>query len=252
MLDFGYDESGEGNILLVSCQVGKVRRLRRFSRKWRDVLKNANVEYFHAKDYDNLTHGPFKGLSRKQRFKLVGKLAALIRDFMDAGFTARIDRKVYTAETTADQRSRYGSAYCYAVQATVMAAHLFMETKDKEDGANILIENGHRNVGDVIDKLNGLKREDQYLRVYIKSCGGGWKKDHPILQAADMLAYSEWQRINQTGRDMFDALNVDGSPYQPLLFDCDAKLLRATRKGITAFRAHKKAIWESGSNRGKL
>ena len=94
-----------------------------------------------------------------------------------------------------------------------------------------------------------LKREEQHLSVYIKSCGAGWKQDHPLLQAADMLAYSEWQAMKQSGREMFDALNLDGTPYHPIIFDCNEELINATKRGVAAFRTSRKAFWESGSTR---
>jgi hypothetical protein len=246
MLDLGYDESGERDALLVSCQIGKVGRLRRFSRKWKQAQESAGVEYFHAKDYANFSSGPFKGLNGKKRFKLLGKLGRLIHDYMDIGITARISEKVYRSEMTAKEKSRWGSAYCYAVQATILAAHLHFDSNGEDHGANVLLENGHRNVGDVVDKLSDLKREDQYLRVYIRSCGAGMKKDHPVLQAADMLAYSEWETMRGSPGDMYAVLNADGTPYKTIHFDCNPELIRATKRGIAAWRKSRKQFWESG------
>ena len=127
-------------------------------RKWSAVLKNAGVKSFHAVDYGKLDHGIFKGLDRKERRKLLGKLSSLIHQFVDIGFTARIDKRVYESETTPAFPKPIGdSAYCYAVQTVVLASHLYFKEKKITVGANLLLENGHRNVGDVIDRLSRVE-----------------------------------------------------------------------------------------------
>lgn len=55
--------------------------------------------------------------------------------------------------------------------------------------------------------------------------GLGSKKDHPILQTADMLAYSEWQKLTHGDREIWEALHVEGCEYLPGYLDLDEQLV---------------------------
>jgi hypothetical protein len=122
MLDFGYDEGGEGATLLASVQIGTARRLRRFSRRWKALLAEARVKFWHSKDYDNLSQGVFADLSVKARKKLLGRLARLIQDYMDVGITVVIDTAVYDSKTDAKFRSKWATAFCFAVENAAIFA----------------------------------------------------------------------------------------------------------------------------------
>jgi len=56
-IDLGYDESGAGDTLLVSVQLGITNQAKKLRRKWKGKLRAADVEYFHAKEFDNFSHG---------------------------------------------------------------------------------------------------------------------------------------------------------------------------------------------------
>jgi hypothetical protein len=213
MLDYGFDESGKGDILIVSAQIGRTDRLSRFSRKWQTVLGKAGIEYFHSKDYGNLDKGIFRGLSAKDRLRLLGRLCGLIHAFVDVGFSAQICISEYKRLTTPEFRSRWGSPYSYAAQVVALSAYSYLKDKglDREP-VNILFEWGHKNVGQAINQFSEVaKSGSTFLRV--KTCGGGAKKDNPILQAADMLAYSQWQRFQGQEHDIYNELNAEGVPY---------------------------------------
>jgi hypothetical protein len=54
-IDLGYDESGSGDTLLVSVQLGVTEQAKKLKRKWRAKLRAADVEYFHANEFDNFS-----------------------------------------------------------------------------------------------------------------------------------------------------------------------------------------------------
>jgi hypothetical protein len=56
-VDLGYDESGAGDILLVSVQVGITEQAKKLKRHWKSRL--GNLEFFHSKDFGNYSHGVF-------------------------------------------------------------------------------------------------------------------------------------------------------------------------------------------------
>ena len=210
MLDFGYDEGGEGSKLLVSVQLGTTRRLRRFSRRWKTLLRDSDVKFWHSIDYDNFSKGVFADLDGKARQKLLGRLARLIHDHMDVGITAVLDTALFERETDPRFRNEWGTAFCFAVENVAIYAYEWLLDAGRQmEPVNVLIEGGHKNAGQALEHLRKLIGNDKaFLRM--KTCGLGGKADNPILQAADMLAYSEWKYLTQSGREIFDALHIRG------------------------------------------
>ena len=231
MLDFGYDEGGGNGTLLVSAQIGTTKRLRRFTRNWNTALRKSGVKFFHSKDYGNITSGVFVKLDDRARTRLLGKCAGLIHDFVNVGITARIDLSIYKAETTPAFRNKWGTAFCFGVETVILAGSLYMEEKGREtEPVNILIEQGHANAGQAIDHITDAMQGSSIVK--IRSCGKASKEDHPLLQAADMLAYSEWQQMTAGGEVLFSALNVEGTPYATHIFDCTPELIRVVKQGV--------------------
>lgn len=248
MLDYGFDESGKGNRLIVSAQIGRSDRLRRFSRKWQSVLEKADIPYFHSKDFNNYSSGIFKSLDRSERLRLLRKLCILIHDFVDVGFSAKIDTSHYKAITTPEFRSRWGSAYSYAAQCVALNAYAHLRDKQLElDPVNVLFEWGHRNVGQAIDHF--CSAIDGTVFINVKTCGKGPKEGNPLLQAADMLAFSVWQEEHSGDMTIRDELNHDGIPYSTYTFECDDSLINSSKRGVDMWTAWKKAFWESKRKR---
>ena len=73
----------------------------------------------------------------------------------------------------------------------------------------------------------------------MKTCGLGGKADNPILQAADMLAYSEWKYLTQSGGEIFDALHINNRPYRMHLFDI-GEMIEPIKAGVGLFEAARK------------
>ena len=110
---------------------------------------------------------------------------------------------------------------------------------------NILIEDGHRHSAQAIEKLNESKKIGLAYPIPSKilSVGLGSKADHPILQTADMLAYSIWQQISHGDLAIYDALHpAAGSLYQPEFIDFDGELVDVVTDGVQKWTAHRKAF----------
>lgn len=71
--------------------------------------------------------------------------------------------------------------------------------------------------------------------------GLGSKPDHPILQAADMLAYSEWQKMSGGDPTIYDALHASDITYSPEFVDFDAEMVDVITKGAEKWMADRKA-----------
>lgn len=244
-IDLGYDESGSGDTLLVSMQLGVTEQAKKLKRKWRARLRAAGVEYFHAKEFDNFSHGVFSGLGRNERGELLRDLSKVIYQHLSIGITAKITKSIYEQKTNQAFRSRWGTAYTFAIQMLVTSAYIYADRSHLHPEFNILVEDGHRHAAQAVESLNATKKAGLALEIPSKilSIGLGSKHDHPILQAADMLAYSVWQKICNRDLAIYDALHPANALYQPESIDFDSiNLVDAAREGAEKWIAHRKAF----------
>jgi hypothetical protein len=224
-VDLGYDESGEtgGDILIVSMQLGLVKSAKRMKKLWNKHLRKAGIPYFHSQEYGNLSSGVFGGLSRARRAALLEVLGQFVRLRLNIGFTTHINQKEYFKQTDAEFRSKWATPYAFSVALLTLAAQNYLDQKELGYDVNILIEEGHKNVGQAINVIKVFKESPETVNgattLRIKSYGLGSKKDHPILQAADMLAFSEWQNISGGDKEIYDSLHKTASRYQTYVFD---------------------------------
>jgi hypothetical protein len=218
--DLAYDESGSGNILLVSLQLSTVYRAKKLKQYWLKQLRN--IPFFHSKDFNNYSKGVFAGLDRPQRKALLAQLGTLIQRHLIAGFTTRINVERYNAMTTNDFRSRWGSAYTFSVMSLLMSAHLYFEHHGLPQRVNVLIENGHKNAAQALGLINSARELGEKFqgKLQILTASLGAKKDHPILQSADMLAYGEWQKMCE-GSDLsiYNACHPNRGRYLTRVLD---------------------------------
>jgi hypothetical protein len=237
-IDLGYDEGGDNrDQLLVSVQIGVSEQAKKMKKSWRKRLPE-KLPYFHAVDFGNYTGGVFSkaNLARNERDRLLADLCMLIHQRLIGGITVRVKISEYEKLTTQVFRSQHGTSYGFAIDMCLLGAYAMVTAEGMKPEFNILIENGHRNANQVAQILARIQNFPDHLWEYYKdemiidlkilTAGLGSKKDHPILQSADMLAYSEWQRISQGDATIWDALLGNRSHYQALELDCDEELIR--------------------------
>ncbi|MEN6537342.1 MAG: hypothetical protein ABFD89_27060 [Bryobacteraceae bacterium] len=242
MLNFGFDEGGAGDTLLVSAQIGPYASVKRLTRHWQDTLRRAGVTAFHSKDYNRRNAGVFVGLSRSKRKRLLHELSQLIHKYMSLGVTTGIDVSLYKNQTDHVYRSEWGAAYSFAALMALGAGYCYLNYAGVHDeGMNVMLAQGHRNLGQA--KCLMLLLIDQRRSLKLKSVDDGIMKDHPILQAADMLAYGEWQRIRGGDLEIYHALNNTSwnQHYRTEFLECDLPLIRMAALGYEATMAK---MWE--------
>ncbi len=237
-IDMGIDEGGDGNDkLLVSVQVGVTDQAKKLKKAWSRRLP-ADLPYFHSKDFGNYTGGVFTkaGLQRTERQKLLVDLCQIIHRRLLGGVTIHISISEYNRLTTQAFRSRHGTAYGFAVDLCMLGAYKIATEHQMKADLNVLIEDGHRNANQVAQILMRLQKMPDIIRQYLKdevitdlrvlSAGLGNKKDHPILQSADMLVYSEFQRVVQGDASISRALLKSDLPYVAFEAHCDGELIK--------------------------
>lgn len=216
-VDLGYDESGDEKIILVSMQLATVQKARKLKNAWNHELKEADLNFFHSIDFHKIHGGIFRHLNKEQREALLEKLSRLIRQRCEIGLSVWVDIEKYNDRTNQDFRSRWGTAYSHAIHMLVLIAYLYCKHRALGFDVNILIEGGHRNSDQALQILRDAQKTNGQPKALLNilNVGTGDKKAHPILQAADMLAYSEWQNLNMGKLEIYNALHVEGSRYQP-------------------------------------
>ena len=252
-IELGYDEGGDGrDKLLVSVQVAVTEPAKRFKRQWRAALKEANnLAFFHAKDFNNYTGGVFTkaGLSRERRTQLLKELCGLMHTYLLFGVTTRVKISEYNELTNNDFRSRFGTAYGFAIDMCLMSAYAITEQMGYQPVFNILIEKGHHNSAQVSQILDGLEKMLPEMRasdperiihdIAIKNRGLGEKKDQPILQAADMLAYADWQGLSRGDPTIWNAIHGQSVRYRTWRVHGDKALIKLfmTEGGAAIYQA---------------
>jgi hypothetical protein len=251
--DFGYDEGGADDTLLVSVQIALTEQARKFKWHWKSAL--GNVEYFHSKELWNFTSGVFTaaGLDRQQREQLLKNLRKVIHRHLALGVTAKISKKLYDSLTTNEFRSRWGTAYSFAINMLMLCAYLeHHKGRDEESypwppvDANILIEDGYRHSKqalEIVQDGKNLPKEKRFVTVLSAALGS--KPDHPILQAADMLAYAEWKEISERPSDLHFVLYSPTSQYRAARFECTAKVIEEIKKGPEMWMKQKRDYWHN-------
>jgi hypothetical protein len=244
-IDLGYDESGSDDVLLVTFQLSITEQARKLRRKWRSMLREARIPYFHSKEFNTPSHGVFGDMPRADRLELLQALAELTRQHIFIGMTAKITKATYDQKTKTNEfRSQWGTAYTFAVVELLAGAYFFAKYVGLRPEFNVLIEDGHRHASQALQHLDILKKQGfnpEMVGCKILTAGLGSKADHPILQAADMLAYSEWQKMR--GRDMatYDAMHFPNLRFQPEFLDFDEDMVPAIVKGTYEYMAQRRA-----------
>lgn len=241
--DIGYDEGGSGDTLLISMQAGIIEQAKRLKRKWKSTL--GPLEFFHSKELWNFSSGVFTRaqMSRDDRSQMVKDLAKLIHRHLSVGITARMSKTLYADCTTPEFRSRFGTAYSFMIYSML----LVYAQNESDEGrpqceVNIIIEDGHPNVGQVMHILQGFKAGPPRVLpgLRIINYGLGAKKDHPILQAADMLVYAKQQEIIEGDRAIYDALYPIQKVYKRYDFTCDKATIQGVKDGADNWLKHRR------------
>ena len=235
MIDCGFDESGDkwsprGNLLVVSTYIGATSHAKKLADKWKTVLRDFDVPYFHCKELWNKKSETFKGLSNTRRKKLLAALIELIKQYMSWGYSAFIDPDYYVSKTSPRFRSQWGSAYTFAIRLTILFFILQLE-REKRTGetVNFLIEDGHVNANQAIDMMREFKAFPD-LPIVIGNYGLGGKRNNPILQAADILAYASCQEFCNRP-ELMRKLKSRRSP-EHFIINCNTEVIELMQKTV--------------------
>lgn len=233
-VDLGFDEGGSGDTLLVSVQIAITEQAKKFKRHWKARL--GDLPFFHSKDFKNYTSGVFTkaGLQKPARINLLKELAKLVHRHLLLGIVARVSIEEYESQTTQDFRSVHGTAYGFLIDMCLLLAYHLVTERGLKAEFNILVADGHRNsqqVGKILATLKEqLPKRELPIDIKFLTTGLGSMRDHPILQASDMIAHSEWQSISDGDPTMWEALQKS-TQYKRWIVNCDREIIKAFVEG---------------------
>jgi hypothetical protein len=248
-----FDESnthGPTPDMIMAAFMGTVRGWELLLRKAREFQRVYGFEIFHATDLRH-SSGQFRGWGVEKRSRLVGDLAAAIRDHLTEGVTITLPyalyRDVYRAPPV-PKGMRLDTQYGLCFRACLWRlVQVVSGDNQKKHRLNVVIEDGHKNIGDVIRVFNEVNVE--YTRLGFPILGTitvAKKADCLPLMIADFQAHAS---------SLSDARLKRGEPgYFEMVGE---RLPPPGKAAITrldlsadALRAHK-ANWETATREEK-
>jgi hypothetical protein len=238
VLDSYFDEGGSGKrcVLVVSALVSTSSAMNKLGRDWKAILKDFGVPYWHTVDFRHLKPELFRHLSQSKRKKLLTALVREINRRSLMGVTAIINTEEYVKLTTPRFRSQWGAAYTFAVQMCLVEISLHLpKIQRNKECFNVLLEEGHQNAAQTLEHLRRMKEIAAPRILNICDYGLGGKKQNPVLQAADMLAYSSYEHHRALKRrpEIFGrlvAVGKSGMTYREI--PCDKVHIELAKRGV--------------------
>jgi hypothetical protein len=191
-----FDESdthGPAPNVVMAGIIGTPYQWERFDKRLAKLQKRHGFSIFHATEF-KARKGDFTGWTDDQSMALIDDLVALVRDKLTMGLACTLPYDRFMQEYRAPpipKKMKLDSQYGACFRGCL--AHLvdFIQARGPNSRINIVLEDGHKNVGDCVRIFDDLKGR-------FKRAGGDIlgsltieeKKSSKPLMIADMLAHT--------------------------------------------------------------
>lgn len=187
------DTHGSAPNVIIAAFLASARQWELFGRRLRDLQRRYGFKILHTKDF-RARHGEFKGWSDDKCRKLVEELANAVRDNLAEGVTALLPRALYESEYRAPPVPKgmpLDSQYGLCFRACLYRLIQILTEKQKErHRLHIVIEDGHKNVGDTIRVFKEVQAEMLAIGIDIlRTITVAKKADNDLLMVADFQAH---------------------------------------------------------------
>lgn len=189
------DTHGPAPTIIMAGFLGSAPQWEMFGRRLRKLQRREGFSIFHANEFKAKT-GEFAGWDDTKCMKLVNDLTELVRDHLTEGLTVHLERERYLNEYRAPPIPRkmiLDSQYGVCFRACMRQLLEIIGRDDKRHRLDIVIEDGHQNVGDCLRIFEDLKWRLKVRRGIADLLGTITvaKKQHSApLMVADFLASS--------------------------------------------------------------
>lgn len=159
-----FDESdthGPAPTLVLAAFLASARQWELFGRKIKAMQRRDGFTVFHAKEFRGGT-GEFKGWSLQKCVRLINDLATAVRDGLTEGVTITLPRPLYEAEYRGGyvpKGMRLDSQYGVCFRACMYRLIQIVTADRKRHKLHVVIEDGHKNVGDAVRIFGELRSE---------------------------------------------------------------------------------------------
>jgi hypothetical protein len=208
------DTHGPAPTVIMAAYLGHAFQRRRFNERLAKLQSREGFSVFHATEFKSRS-GEFSGWDDAKCARLIDKLTNLVRDTLTEGMAVALSHERYLKEYRAPpipKKMNLDSQYGACFRACVGRLFDIMVRRQYQDQLNVVIENGHRNVGD-------CERIFKDLREHCKNLAGNdllgtfsvkSKIGCRPLMVSDMLAatYSMYRARTAAG-------TLDPSPLMP-------------------------------------
>jgi hypothetical protein len=159
-----FDESdthGPAPDMIMAAFLGSARQWELFGRKIKALQRRDGFTVFHSKKF-RASVGEFEDWSLDKCRRLTNDLAVAIRDGLREGVTITLPRALYEAEYRGGhvpKGMRLDSQYGVCFRACLYQLIHILAKDKKNHKLHVVIEDGHKNVGDAVRIFGEIKAE---------------------------------------------------------------------------------------------
>jgi hypothetical protein len=191
-----FDESGahrDSPVLVLAAQLGTARQWELFERRLRALQREFGFTIFHAKEFKTKS-GDFRGWSDIKRYKLLSAMTELVRDGLTEATSVTLETSRYEQEyrdTPRPKKMPLDSQYGVCFRNILSYFIRRVAADGKRHRLHVVLEDGHRNVGDACRIYEEIKTElrEDFGDDLLGDITIATKTEHLPLMAADFLAY---------------------------------------------------------------
>jgi hypothetical protein len=185
------DTHGSRPTVILAAFVGHAYQWSRFNKKLARLQAKYGFKIFHATDFKGKRY-EFSSWSDEKCASLISDLTELVRDKLALGMTVALEHDRFMNEYRAPpipRKMHLDSQYGCCFRACMGYLIDFLGLRQHRDTLNIVMEGGHKNVGDCRRIFDDLKK--RFHNIGMDSLGSFTverKDTWPPLMVADMLA----------------------------------------------------------------
>jgi hypothetical protein len=170
----------------------------RFDKKWREILNDAGVPYFHATEFVARI-SPFDGWSEEKRLGFIRALIDTISGNVTYGIGMAVSRAEYGSILVSEPMVRrvFGSPYTFCCHMCFCTGHDWALERKYTDSIKYVFESGDAS-GEILQAHTNARRNDQVRERFCFEIGGLTFEDGvrvTPLQAADFLTYELYREM---------------------------------------------------------
>jgi hypothetical protein len=186
--------ANEPLVYTVACWLSTVEKWRKFGKRWKRILQDSELEFFHMTDYESRKAAPYCDWSQEKHLQVLQELLRAIRDYRIYGCAIVVNCAAWDEVFKNDQRLRniFGkNYYSFDVSIAIRTLNEWCDTLGYQGQIKYIFAELAKQ-GSVLDPLFKMLNTHADFRTQYRMSGmwhKGLMKRVVQLQAADVIAY---------------------------------------------------------------